>query len=133
LRPVIEQVVLSFRKHVVLPGYVSYSELPGFYGIADVFVHPAVGEPWGVSVNEAMACGIPVLAAEGVGAGKDLITEGRTGTIFPDGNETELGRQLVYYASHPQVLAEMSREIRTKVGHWSYQQTLSELTRALQG
>ena len=131
LRQEIEQSVLAFHKHVVLPGYVPYSELPHFYGIADVFVHPAVGEPWGVSVNEAMACGVPVLAAKGVGAGEDLVTEGETGFVFLDGDDEELGQKLIYCAENRQMLAAMGREAEQKVGQWSYQQTFKEFERAL--
>ena len=50
-----------------------YSQLPDWYGRADVFVHPAPDEPWGVSVTEALACGVPVIAAEGVGAASEMM------------------------------------------------------------
>jgi len=45
-----------------MPGYVDYSNLALYYGSAQVFVHMPQQEPWGISVGEAMACGLPVAA-----------------------------------------------------------------------
>jgi len=44
-------------KGVHLPGYVPYSKLPELYAVSDLFIHPAPGEPWGVSIQESLACG----------------------------------------------------------------------------
>ncbi|MFA6958624.1 MAG: glycosyltransferase family 4 protein [Thermoanaerobaculia bacterium] len=114
---------------VHLPGYVSYSELPRYYAVADVFVHPAPGEPWGCSVNEAMACGVPVIAAEGVGAGADLIVDGETGYVFPDRHAELLAGRLVQVCEDGE--RRMGRAASVKISEWSYQQTVSEMLRAL--
>lgn len=54
-------------------GYVPYEELPEFYQTHSLFVHAAHFEPWGVSIQEAMACGLPVLASDAVGAANELL------------------------------------------------------------
>jgi glycosyltransferase involved in cell wall biosynthesis len=71
-------------------GYVPYPELPGLYAAADLFVHAAREERWGVSVEEALACGLPAIAASTVGAGYDLIEEGRNGFRYPAGDGAAL-------------------------------------------
>ncbi|MEK6274459.1 MAG: glycosyltransferase family 4 protein [Actinomycetota bacterium] len=76
---------------VVFGGYVPYPELPAMYGVADAFVHPARYEPWGVSVQEALASGLPVLASSMVGAARDFVTAGKNGLIYRAGNSEELG------------------------------------------
>lgn len=79
---------------VVFAGYVPYPELPDLYGIADVFVHPTHYEPWGVSVQEALACGLPVIASSRVGAGYDLIEPDKNGAIYDVGNPKDLANKL---------------------------------------
>lgn len=71
---------------VVLPGYVPYPELPKVYAAADLFVHPAREERWGVSIAEALASGLPVVASSRVGAAHDLIEPGGNGELYPVGD-----------------------------------------------
>jgi glycosyltransferase involved in cell wall biosynthesis len=70
---------------VILPGYLPYATLPEIYALSDIFVHPASG-PWEVSVAEALACGIPAIAADTVGSANDLILPKGLGCVFPRGD-----------------------------------------------
>ena len=47
-------------------------ELASVYGGADAFVLPSLSEPWGLVVNEAMLCGLPVLVSTQCGCATDL-------------------------------------------------------------
>lgn len=64
-------------------GFVKQSALPSYYRAADVLVLPSRFEPWGLVVNEAMACGTPCIVSDVVGAGADLLEGQDTGLIFP--------------------------------------------------
>lgn len=79
----------GFSDRVLLPGYLPYTELPNYYAMADAFLHPAVAEPWGVSVGEAAASSLPILCSTGVGSGHDLVWDGVNGFRYcPDDIET---------------------------------------------
>jgi glycosyltransferase involved in cell wall biosynthesis len=78
----------------VFSGYVRYSALPEVYGAADIYVHPVHFEPWGVSLQEAMACGLPVVASSQVGSAYDLITHGTNGYIYEVGDSGDLRSKL---------------------------------------
>jgi glycosyltransferase involved in cell wall biosynthesis len=73
-------------------GYVPYGELPALYAAVDLFVHAPQEERWGVSVEEALACGLPVVASSRVGAAHDLVTAGANGGTYPRGDAAALAR-----------------------------------------
>ncbi|MBA7667854.1 D-inositol-3-phosphate glycosyltransferase [subsurface metagenome] len=52
-----------------------------YYGASDVFVLPALYEPFGLVIGEAMACGLPVIAAKVAGAA-DFIIDGVNGLLL---------------------------------------------------
>jgi glycosyltransferase involved in cell wall biosynthesis len=96
--------------NVHLCGYVPYDTLPRYYAISDVFVHAARDEVWGVSVNEAMVCGMPVMAADTVGAAADLVIDGISGYIYPSGDFEALAGLLTRVAGGRQATERMGRQ-----------------------
>ncbi|MFN9709998.1 MAG: glycosyltransferase family 4 protein [Bacteroidota bacterium] len=72
--------------------FQNQSRMPMLYRMGDIFVLPSLGpgETWGLSVNEAMACGRPAIVSDSCGCCQDLIIEGKTGYSFTSGNHTEL-------------------------------------------
>jgi glycosyltransferase involved in cell wall biosynthesis len=63
-------------------GFVNQRDLPFYYRAADVFVLPSRFEPWGLVVNEALACGTPCIVSDVVGCGPDLVDARGTGLVF---------------------------------------------------
>ena len=51
------------------------------YVAADVFALLSRHEPWGVVVNEAAACGLPLVLSDRVGAAPDLLRDGENGFL----------------------------------------------------
>ena len=103
----------------VFVGYVPYAELVDYYALADVFVHAAANEPWGVSVHEAIACGLPVVASSRVGAAYDLIVQGENGFMYEAGNAAELRSRLVAVLDRLSA-AQVSRANNGVLARWNY-------------
>jgi glycosyltransferase involved in cell wall biosynthesis len=70
-------------RNVVFTGFRQKAELPRYYALADVFVFPTLGDPYGLVVDEAMACGLPVVSTAAAGEIRDRIEEGVNGYIVP--------------------------------------------------
>lgn len=66
---------------VVFPGFVHREELVDYYGLAEAFVLPTYTDTWGMVVNEAMACGLPVIVSQLAGCTADLVQEGCNGIL----------------------------------------------------
>lgn len=67
---------------VYFPGFRQIEELPRFYAHAGAFVHASTTEQWGLVVNEAMACGLPVIVSNRCGCAPDLVKDGVNGWSF---------------------------------------------------
>lgn len=106
-------------QNVVFTGYVPYADLADCYAMADVFVHAAGDEPWGVSVHEAIACGLPVVASTRVGAGRDLVVEGRNGFVYSWGDAADLRSKLslVLDALDPEIVMLTNEQV---LARWNY-------------
>jgi len=116
LRPLIEQQVQSkgIKKYTTLAGFIQKNTLASFYGISDILVVPSYSEPWGLVVNEALACGLPIIASDKVGCAVDLVTN-ENGLIFESGNENQLYNSLVYMLEADLIsMGKASRKIISK-------------------
>jgi glycosyltransferase involved in cell wall biosynthesis len=66
---------------------------------SDIFVFPTENEAFGISLIEAMACGLPVIATP-VGGIKDIVNNGKNGLIVEVGSFAELHNALAYLISN---------------------------------
>jgi glycosyltransferase involved in cell wall biosynthesis len=69
-------------------GFRQIEENPVFYALSDAFILPSAVEEWGLVVNEALSCGLPVVVSEKVGCAEDLLPRG-----WPQGTEASSGRR----------------------------------------
>ncbi|MEA3366402.1 MAG: glycosyltransferase, partial [Candidatus Hydrogenedentes bacterium] len=79
---------------VVFAGFVPREDLPPLYATAHLMALPSRQEVWGLVVNEALACGTPVLSTDNVGAAADLIRDGVNGYVVPSGDSGSLAAAL---------------------------------------
>lgn len=79
---------LVLKRYANLPGLRVMGHVPdqlAAFQSADVFVAPSVEDGFGLTVTEAMACGLPVIVSDHVGAA-DLVVPGESGFVVPYDN-----------------------------------------------
>jgi glycosyltransferase involved in cell wall biosynthesis len=112
-----EMVPVKFRHQVLLPGYIPYSELQGYFFAADAFVHLAECEPWGVSVQDALYCQLPVIATDQVGAAIHFM-QGQTRQFIvrrpDDRGAAELMRRLLHEPNLSELFSDAHRQVRDR-------------------
>ena len=69
-------------------------ELQKYYRASDIFVLMTIADVWGLVVNEAMACGLPVITTDKCMAGLDLVHEDENGYIVPVGDDQLLAKNI---------------------------------------
>ena len=122
---------------VQFPGPLTGADLARSYGGADLMVLPSRAETYGMVVTEALARGLPVVAAE-VGGVPEALGHGadgvRPGLLVPPGDPAALGAALRAWlgdAGLRRRLRQAARERRVSLSRWST--TTSVLEGVLQG
>jgi glycosyltransferase involved in cell wall biosynthesis len=90
-------------------GFVPGPELPAVYRLADVFAIPSVAELQSLTTMEAMATGLPVVAANAY-ALAELVAGGRNGFLVTPGRPDELAAWLDALLKQPDLRARMAAE-----------------------
>jgi glycosyltransferase involved in cell wall biosynthesis len=88
------------RDRVRLLGRVPHARIEALCRAADVFVSASRREAAGFSVLEALACGLPVLAAD-IPATRRILRGGAGGGLFPMGDARALADLLIDHAKRP--------------------------------
>lgn len=68
---------------VCFPGFAQREDLAGLYALAEALVLPTHTDTWGLVVNEAMACGLPIIVSSVAGCSSDLVEDTWNGYVVP--------------------------------------------------
>ncbi|MBI4090627.1 MAG: glycosyltransferase [Candidatus Komeilibacteria bacterium] len=101
-----ESLVVNFglERKVTFATSVSDEQLPLYYNLADVFVLPSIdgSEAFGISILEAMASGIPVVASDLPGV-RSVVQKDSSGYLFKPKNIAVLAKYIHFLLENPQV------------------------------
>jgi glycosyltransferase involved in cell wall biosynthesis len=113
--PLRSEVEAAFRAsthhQVVFAGLQSPRALQDFYAAADLFVWPAIDEPFGMALLEAQAAGLPVVAGGSRGV-PDIVADQVSGVLVTPGDEAAFAQAVISLCERPARLREIGAAAR---------------------
>lgn len=114
LRAKAEQLGLAER--VIFHEPVSHQRLPEIYRASDGGIFPSIGdEAFGITVAEAMACGLPVIASYIGGIPEVVGNEGSCGFLVPPGKPLQLAQAMRQLALDPALRTSLGQAARNRI------------------
>jgi glycosyltransferase involved in cell wall biosynthesis len=102
-------------------GFVQREQLPTYYALAEAFVFPSHTDPWGLVVNEAMACGLPVISSDAAGCTADLVEDNWNGRVVGRGDVAQLAAAMEELGRDPALRARMGNHSQERILRYSPQ------------
>ena len=99
---------------IIVTGTVAHKDLPAYYALMDVFVHPSLRDGMPNAILEAMACEKAVIATP-VGGAIDVIEDGKNGRFVPLNDVDKLAETILQLLSQPENRQIMSKSARDAV------------------
>lgn len=89
------------------------------YAAADVFVAPSRWEPWGLTINEAMATSTPIVMTDAFGCIGDLAVHGQTAYIVPAAQPANLAQGILEVLRNPAIQESLRRKADAVISEWT--------------
>jgi glycosyltransferase involved in cell wall biosynthesis len=121
----IQQGVVRFS------GWVHREQIPEIYALADAFVFPTYSDPWGLVVNEAMACSLPIVASQVAGCVPDLLQDGLNGFAVRPRDVEGLVRSMQVLYDDPESARRMGSRSFQRVQEYTPEKCAAGIVQAL--
>ncbi len=112
-------------------GFVHREQLAAYYALAEMLILPTYTDTWGLVVNEAMACGLPIILSDAAGCAVDLVENNGNGVLVRPRDATSLAAAMEQLASQPELRATMSANSIKKISEYSPLQWSGGISRAV--
>ncbi len=113
-------------------GFAQRDQLGAHYALAEMLILPTYTDTWGLVVNEAMACGLPVILSRAAGCAVDLIREDWNGLLVPPKDVPSLTLAMRSIASQPDLRATMGSNSAQRISHYSPKAWACGITRMVE-
>jgi len=123
---------LDLEKDVTFFGYIPHKDVPTALKKMDIFCNPSrCNESFGVSVVEAMACGLPCITSNADGLSEVMIN-GKTGYTVPPNDPEALAEKLLTLIKDDELRNDMGKSSRQRViQNYNWQENIKTIESAL--
>lgn len=104
---------LGIKNKVLFLGNIENSKLPKYYSFAHIALFPSIAdETFGISIGEAMSCGVSVISTK-VGGIPEVV--GDAGILVNPKDEKALAQSIKYLIENPSIRKEFSLKARNRI------------------
>jgi glycosyltransferase involved in cell wall biosynthesis len=121
----------DISSHIHFMDFKNQSYMPVLYQAADLFCLPSKSETWGLSINEAMACGRAILASDRVGCAADLVQAAENGYVFKTADVGHLEECLQLLTKDKDLLAKFGKRSNSIIKDWNFEKTAIKIEEKL--
>jgi glycosyltransferase involved in cell wall biosynthesis len=100
-------------------GFIQREGLPEVYALAETMILPTHSDPWGLVVNEAMSCSLPVIVTSVAGCTLDLVQDGWNGFVVPPRDPAQLAAAMTRLSSDSDLRSAMAFRSRERIEAYS--------------
>jgi glycosyltransferase involved in cell wall biosynthesis len=116
----LEQQAASISPGVIrFAGFAQREQLAIYYALAEILVLPTYADTWGLVVNEAMACGLPVILSRAAGCATELVRDNWNGLLVLPRDVSSLTLAMQTLAAQPDLCATMGANSAQHILHYS--------------
>ena len=131
-RQELERLAAGIQPGVVrFCGWVHREQIPEIYALAEAFVFPTYSDPWGLVVNEAMACGLPIVASQVAGCVPDLLRDGWNGFAVQPRDVEGLVRSMQWLFDDPESARRMGSRSFQRIQDYTPEKCAAGIGQAL--
>jgi glycosyltransferase involved in cell wall biosynthesis len=117
---------LNLEKYVKFVEKVPNEEVPEYMAASDVFVLPSLSEGFPVTVVEAMASGLPIVATDVRGL-SEIIKNGENGFLVEPKNSIEIAEKVLLLLEDDELRRRISRNNKEEVKRYSWENIVENL------
>ncbi len=122
----------GIQEKITFTGFIADEDLPHLYCVADVFIVAGTAELQSIVTMEAMASGLPIIAANAV-ALPELVHDKKNGFLFKPGNIKEVAENMYTLLTDPNLRKNMSQESLNIIEKHDIQKTIHQFELFYQG
>ena len=102
--------------NIIITGNIPHKDLPAYYSLIDIFVHPSLRDGMPNAILEAMACEKAIIATS-VGGIKDILEDKKNGILVNVNNTNMLAQKIIDLLDDPHTRDSLGRNARDTVVH----------------
>lgn len=112
-------------------GFIEHAYLPEYYSQSNILVFPTSCDCWGVVINEAFLCGVPVITTCKTAAAGELVIDNRNGYILPL-DAILWAEKICFLLENDNILSKFSENARSDINKYNFNDAATGIINAIE-